>query len=70
MRLMIHSDKASELLEPLRRRHPDVELVLCTDYPSLPRLLEEHAPEALYTIRFAGTPNFPRPAILAAPSLR
>src|SRR5215469_535648 len=70
MRLMIHSDKASELLEPFRRRHPDVELVLCTDYPSLPRLLEEHAPEALYTIRFAGTPNFPRPAILAAPSLR
>lgn len=70
MRLMIHSDKAGELLEPLRRRHPDVELVLCTDYPSLPRLLEEHAPEALYTVRFAGTPNFPRPAILAAPSLR
>lgn len=70
MRLMIHSDKADDLLEPLRRRHPDVELVLCTDYPSLPRLLEEHAPEALYTVRFAGTPNFPRPAILAAPSLR
>jgi phosphoglycerate dehydrogenase-like enzyme len=70
MRLMIHSDKAGELLEPLRRRHPDVELVLCTDYPSLPQLLAEHAPEALYTVRFAGTPNFPRPAILAAPSLR
>lgn len=70
MRLMIHSDKAGELLEPLRRRHPDVELVLCTDYPSLPQLLAEHAPVALYTVRFAGTPNFPRPAILAAPSLR
>src|SRR5215467_14928417 len=70
MRLMIHSDKAGELLEPLRRRHPDVELVLCTDYSSLPQLLAEHAPEALYTVRFAGTPNFPRPAILAAPSLR
>jgi phosphoglycerate dehydrogenase-like enzyme len=70
MRLMIHSDKAGALLEPLRRRHPDVELVLCTDYPSLPRLLQEHAPEALYTVRFAGTPNFPRPAILSAPSLR
>ena len=40
MRLMIHSDKAGELLEPLRRRHPDVELFLCTDYSSLPSLLE------------------------------
>jgi phosphoglycerate dehydrogenase-like enzyme len=70
MRLMIHNDKAETILEPLRRRHPDVELSICTDYPSLPGLLEEHRPDALYTIRFAGTPGFPRPAILASPSLR
>ena len=70
MRLMIHNDKAETILEPLSRRHPDVELSLCTDYPSLPGLLEEHQPDALYTVRFAGTPGFPRPAILASPSLR
>jgi phosphoglycerate dehydrogenase-like enzyme len=70
MRLMIHNDKADAILAPLRRRHPDAEIFVCTDYPSLPGLLEEHRPEALYTVRFAGTPGFPRPAILAAPSLR
>src|SRR5712671_6345173 len=70
MRLMIHNDKAETILEPLRRRHPDAEISLCTDYPSLPSLLEAHKPEALYTVRFAGTPGFPRPAILASPSLR
>ena len=70
MRLMIHNDKAETILEPLRRRHPDVELSICTDYPSLPGLLEAHKPDALYTVRFAGTPGFPRPAILASPSLR
>ena len=70
MRLMIHNDKAETLLEPLSRRHPDVEVSLCTDYPSLPALLEAHKPDALYTVRFAGTPGFPRPAILASPSLR
>jgi phosphoglycerate dehydrogenase-like enzyme len=70
MRLLIHSDKAGELLEPLQRRHPDVELCLCTDYASLPRVLRERQPEVLYTIRFAGTPGFPRAAILESPSLR
>src|SRR6185369_14832520 len=70
MRLMIHNDKAETILEPVRRRHPDVDLSLCTDYPSLPGLLEEHRPDALYTVRFAGTPGFPRPAILASSSLR
>jgi phosphoglycerate dehydrogenase-like enzyme len=70
MRMMIHSDKAGELLEPLQRRHPDVELCLCTDYTSLPQLLRERQPEVLYTIRFAGTPGFPRAAIIESPSLR
>ena len=71
MRVMIHNDKAeANSLAPLRRRHPDAEISVCTDYPSLPRLLEEHRPDALYTVRFAGTPGFPRRAILAAPSLR
>ena len=70
MRLMIHYDKAAELLEPIRRRHPDAEIFIATDYASLPRLLEEHGPEVLYTIRFAGTPSYPRPAILASPALR
>ena len=70
MRVMIHNDKAETIVAPLRRRHPDAEISICTDYPSLPHLLEEHRPEALYTVRFAGTPGFPRPAILAAPSLR
>ena len=70
MRLMIHYDKAETLLEPLRRRQPQAEILLCTDYASLPRLLAEHRPEALFTVRFAGTPGFPRAAILAAKSLR
>src|SRR5262249_55487833 len=70
MRLMIHYDKAAALREPLARRHPEVDISLCTDYVSLPGLLEEHRPEALFTVRFGGTPGFPREAILASPSLR
>jgi len=67
---MIHYDKAAALQEPLARRQPDAVISLCTDYESLPRLLEEQRPEVLFTIRFAGTPGFPRRAILASPTLR
>src|SRR5215471_6418271 len=70
MRVMIHNDKTDELLEPLSRRHGDVELGLCTDYENLPRQLDAFRPDVLYTVRFAGTPGFPRAAILASPSLR
>ena len=70
MRIVIHYDKAAQLVAPIRRRHPEVELSLCTDYTSLPSLLDRHQPEVLFTIRFAGTPGFPRAAIVQSPSLR
>src|SRR6266481_6024520 len=70
MRVLIHYDKAEQLVAPIRQRHPQAELSLCTDYASLPRLLEQHQPEVLFTIRFAGTPGFPRAAIVDSPSLR
>ena len=66
MRLMIHNDKAETILEPLRRRHPDVELSLCTDYPSLPGLLEEHRPDALYTVHLTAERRFTDTTILGA----
>jgi phosphoglycerate dehydrogenase-like enzyme len=70
MRIVIHYDKAEPLVAPIRKHHPEIELSLCTDYASLPRLLEQQQPEVLFTIRFAGTPGFPRAAILQSPSLR
>jgi len=70
MKLLVHSDKPGPILEILHRRHPDLEIVTCEDYPSLPGLLAKEKPDILYTIRFGGTPGFPRAAILGCPSLR
>jgi phosphoglycerate dehydrogenase-like enzyme len=70
MRLMIHYDKPEALLPPIRQRHPEVDISVCPDYASMAGLLEANRPEALYTIRFAGTPGYPRAAILASPTLR
>src|SRR5215470_7060129 len=70
MKLLVHYDKAELILDILRRRHPSVAIACCTDYPSLPDIIAREQPEVLFTVRFAGTPGFPRAAILAAPSLR
>jgi phosphoglycerate dehydrogenase-like enzyme len=70
MKLLVHYDKAESILDILRRRHPAASLACCTDYASLPETLARELPEVLFTVRFAGTPGFPRAAILASPSLR
>jgi phosphoglycerate dehydrogenase-like enzyme len=70
MKLLVHSDKPEPILEVLRRRQPDLEIVCCRDYESLPGLLVKERPDILYSIRFAGTLGFPRAAILDCPSLR
>jgi phosphoglycerate dehydrogenase-like enzyme len=69
MKLMLHTDKPDLVIDVLRRRLSDVDLVCCTDYASLPDALERERPSILYTVRFAGTPGFPRAAILSCPSL-
>jgi phosphoglycerate dehydrogenase-like enzyme len=70
MRLMLFYDQPQRLLDILQRRAPDAEIACCTDYESLPRMIAAHMPEVLYTIRFGGTPGYPRQAILDQPSLR
>jgi len=70
MRLMLFYDRPERLLDILQRRAPDIEIACCTDYESLPRMIAAQAPEVLYTIRFGGTPRYPRQAILDSPSLR
>jgi phosphoglycerate dehydrogenase-like enzyme len=70
MKLIVHYDQADRVLDIVARRHPDVAVAVSRDYPSLPEMLSQERPDVLYTVRFAGTPNFPRPAILESSSLK
>jgi phosphoglycerate dehydrogenase-like enzyme len=70
MKLVVHYDKPDLFLDILRRRHPEIGLACCTDYESLPAMLARERPEVLFTIKFGGTPGFPRAAILASETLR
>lgn len=70
MKLVVHSDKPDLFLDILRRRHPKVDLACCADYDSLPAMLTRERPEVMFTIKFGGTPGFPRAAILGSETLR
>jgi phosphoglycerate dehydrogenase-like enzyme len=69
MKLMVHYDKPELVLDVLRRRLDGIALSCCTSYVALSAALEREQPEVLYSVRFAGTPGFPREAVLACPSL-
>src|SRR5215510_9177976 len=70
MKLLVHYDKPEMILDIVRLRHPAATIACCTDYASMPETNAREMPEVLFTIRFAGTPGFPRAAILASSSLR
>jgi phosphoglycerate dehydrogenase-like enzyme len=70
MKLIVHCDKPETFLGVLEERLPDAAIACCRDYESLPAMLDRERPEVLYTVRFAGTPGFPRQAIIASPTLR
>ena len=68
-RIVVHFDQPEPLLDLLQSRHPGAALEVCRDYPGLGDVLSAFAPEILFTVRFAGTPGFPRDAILSTGSL-
>ena len=70
MKVVVHSDRPEDFLDALEARFPDLAFTCCRSYAALPGVLAEVVPEAIYGIRFAGTPGFPREAILASPGLR
>ena len=70
MKLLLHLDKPETVLDVLQRRDPELEIVECRDYASMPAVLAAEQPDAIYTVRFAGTPGYPRAAMLGAKSVR
>ena len=70
MKVLVHIDEPDRALEIVAQRHPDLALAVCRDYASMPEVLERERPDAVYTVRFAGTPRYPRAAMLSAPSLK
>ncbi len=62
-RILLHNTETASLATTLRAAHPGVEIAECATYESLPNALSTFRPEVVYTVRFAGTPGYPRGAL-------
>lgn len=62
-RIIVHADAPEPLAKQVSSILPETEVFTCNTYADLPPALEEVIPDAVFTIRFAGTQGFPREAL-------
>lgn len=68
--VMIHSDDPAPAAELVRARHPDLTVETCNTYEGLAGALRRTGASAVHTVRFDGTPRFPRAALIENPAVR
>lgn len=68
--VMLHTDEPEAALEIVRAAHPDLTVHGCHSYAALPAALAESGAEVVYSVRFAGSPGFPRAALTAENAVR
>ena len=61
--VILHTDAPEPALQLATERHPDLHFTGCDSYAALPGLITETGAEIVYSVRFAGTPGFPRAAL-------
>ncbi|WP_299779532.1 D-2-hydroxyacid dehydrogenase [uncultured Roseobacter sp.] len=62
-RIILHNDSTTDMEQQLLDRFPDADFRVCNSYDGLPSLIDDYRPHVLYSVRFAGTPGFPRAAL-------
>ncbi len=68
--VILHTDRPDEAREELRKVHSDLEIHTCDSYRELPDRLAEVAAEVAFSVRFDGTPGFPRQAMIDSETLK
>lgn len=63
-RIIIHADNPEPLVKLTQADHPDAQVERCNSYEALPEKIDTFCPDIVFTIRFAGSPGFPREALL------
>jgi len=68
--VIVHTNAPSASHKALAAHHPDIDIHSCDAYEGLPEMVAETGAEVVYSVRFHGTPGFPRQALIDAPSLK
>jgi len=62
-RIILHNSDTAPLAHRLRTAYPQADFRECNSYEALPALIDSYQPDVIYSVRFAGTPGFPRDAL-------
>lgn len=62
--VLLHTDRPEPAVKLLRARHPGLTIATCNTYEGLAAALAGSGAEVVYSVRFAGTPGFPRAALV------
>ena len=68
--IILHTDKPAGALAVLAETHPDLDVHACDTYAGLPALIQRTAAEVVYSVRFDGTPRYPRQALVESPTVK
>ncbi len=68
--IIVHSDKPEPALAVLAESHPDLQVAACDSYGGLAEMIADTGAAIVYSVRFSGTPLFPRRALLESPTVR
>ena len=68
--VLVHNDRFEDLVDAVRREHPDLSVEGCGTYEDLPEVIRQTAAEVVYSICFAGRAGFPRVPLFASPSVK
>lgn len=61
--IVLHNKDTAPLARWLRAAYPLVSFRECNSYEALPAVIKNYRPEIVYSVRFSGTPGFPRDAL-------
>ena len=67
---ILHTDNPDASRDVLAKSHPDLTIQTCDSYDALPAMIAETGAEVVYSVRFNGTPGFPRQALIDAPTVK
>ena len=58
LRILLHNSETATHAAKLCAAHPSADVAECTTYDDLPAQLKSFRPDVIYTVRFAGSPNY------------
>lgn len=63
-RIIVHNDQPGPMLDRLNKVAPWADAVSCDSYTGMTKLVRDFRPDIVYSVRFDGTPGYPRDALL------